>query len=240
MAKLINLIPNNNKPKQNEALEDMEVTLPAKMERFLDRTISIIKGYNLPRKKEQLVIAKILDALKLNPSELNQAVQKVKKYGVVTRQKTGNADHDWLGEATLIKSGREDLRKTDLKKDDLIYFHTSENERGMSMYTGTVIGRVSKIIGSKNVEVTAIGPSSKKGNVYKVERAEALLLPRKGKKIGVVAGYNYGAGSGSQGTFDYEGVVTDVDLNSATITIKGEDKKPVKVELKNIAKAFYL
>ena len=78
MAKLINLIPNNNKPKQNEALEDMDVTLPAKMDKFLERTIAIIKGYNLPRKKEQLVIAKILDALKLSPSELNQAVQKVK------------------------------------------------------------------------------------------------------------------------------------------------------------------
>ena len=146
-----------------------------------------------------------------------------------------------IQEATLIKSGREDLRKTDLKKDDLIYFHTSENERGMSMYTGTIIGRVSKVIGSKNVEVTAIGPASKKGNVYKVERREALLLPRKGKKIGVTAGYDYGAGSGSQGTFDYEGVVTDVDLNSATISIKGEgDKKAVKIQLKDIAKAFYL
>lgn len=99
MAKLINLIPNNQKPKRNEALEDMDVSLPVKMDKFLERTIAIIKGYNLPRKKEQLVIARILDALKLSPSELNQAVQKVKKYGVVTRQKTGNADHDYLGEA---------------------------------------------------------------------------------------------------------------------------------------------
>jgi len=145
-----------------------------------------------------------------------------------------------IQEATLIKSGREDLRKTDLKKDDLIYFHQSENERGMSMYTGTVIGRVSKVVGSKNVEVTAIGPASKKGNVYKVERREALLLPRKGKKIGITAGYDYGAGSGSQGQFDLEGEVTDVDLNSATITIKTEDKKSVKVKLIVIEKAFYL
>lgn len=161
-------------------------------------------------------------------------------YTLLFKKKTMIRLKSLLKEATLIKSGREDLRKTALKKDDLVYFHQSENERGMSMYTGTVIGRVSKILGSKNVEVTAIGPASKKGDVYKVERAEALLLPRKGKKIGVVAGYDYGAGSGSQGTFDYEGVVTDVDLNSATITIKGEDKKPVKIELKNIAKAFYL
>ena len=98
MAKLINLIPNNNKPKQNEALEDMDVALPAKMDKFLEKTIAVIKSYNLPRKKEQLVIARILDALKLTPSELNQAVQKVKKYGVVTRQRTGNDEHDWMGE----------------------------------------------------------------------------------------------------------------------------------------------
>ena len=98
MAKLINLIPNNNKPKQNEALEDMEVALPARVDKFLERTIQVLKSYNLPKKKEQLVIARILDALKLSPSELTQAVQKVKKYGVVTRQKTGNADHDWMGE----------------------------------------------------------------------------------------------------------------------------------------------
>lgn len=98
MAKLINLIPNNNKPKQNEALEDMDVSLPGKVEKFLDRAVSIIKGYNLPRKKEQLVIAKIVDSMKLSTSELNQAVQKLKKYGVVTRKKTGNDDHDWMGE----------------------------------------------------------------------------------------------------------------------------------------------
>jgi len=99
MAKLINLLPKNQKPKTNESLEDMEtVSLPTTMERFLDKTIGIIKGYNLPRKKEQLVVAKILDALKLTPSELQQAVQKVKKYKVVTREKTGNDEHDWMGE----------------------------------------------------------------------------------------------------------------------------------------------
>ena len=244
MAKLINLIPTNHKPKQNEALEDMDVALPTKVEKFLERLVQTIKSYNLPKKKEQAVIARVMDSMGITTSELNQAVQKLKKYDVVKRQRTGNDDHDFMGEtlneATLIKSGREDLRKTDLKKDDLIYFHQSENERGMSMYTGTVIGRVSKVVGSKNVEVTAIGPASKKGNVYKVERREALLLPRKGKKIGITAGYDYGAGSGSQGQFDIEGEVTDVDLNSATITIKKEDKKSVKVKLIDIEKAFYL
>ena len=82
MAKLINLIP-NNKPKQNEALEDMEVALPSKVERFLERLVQTIKSYNLPRKKEQAVIARVIDALQINPSELTQTVQKLKKYGVI-------------------------------------------------------------------------------------------------------------------------------------------------------------
>lgn len=133
MAKLINLIPNNNKPKQNEALEDMDVALPAKMEKFLDRTIQIIKGYNLPRKKEQLVIAKILDALKLSPSELNQAVQKVKKYGVVTRQKTGNDDHDWMGE-NINEGPANHLRDIDFSDDELEFLMGLINNLGTGQH----------------------------------------------------------------------------------------------------------
>ena len=98
MAKLINLIPNNQKPKTNEALEDMEVALPSKVEKFLDRLIQTIKSYNLPKKKEQAVIARVMDAMGITSSELNQTVQKLKKYKVVTRQRTGNDDADWMGE----------------------------------------------------------------------------------------------------------------------------------------------
>ena len=99
MAKLINLIPNNNKPKQNEALADMDVALPAKVEKFLDRLVQTIKSYNLPKKKEQAVIARVMDAMGITSSELNQAVQKLKKYDVVKRQRTGNDDADWMGES---------------------------------------------------------------------------------------------------------------------------------------------
>jgi hypothetical protein len=56
------------------------------MERFLDKTIKIVKSYNLPRKKEQLVIAKMIDALGMNPSELAQVVSKLKKYDIVHRE----------------------------------------------------------------------------------------------------------------------------------------------------------
>lgn len=83
MAKLINLIPTNKVVKED--LEDMDVTIPSKVERFLDRALSVIKSYNLTRKKEQLVVAKLVDALGMSPQELQQAVQKLKKYKIVKR-----------------------------------------------------------------------------------------------------------------------------------------------------------
>jgi hypothetical protein len=83
MAKLINLIP--GKQIQKEELDDMEANLPAQMERFLDRAIRVIKGYNLSRRKEQFVIAKMIDALDMNPAELQQAVQKVKRNKIVKK-----------------------------------------------------------------------------------------------------------------------------------------------------------
>ena len=92
--KLINLIPISNnfttaevlsKEEFNEELEDMDVNLPSKVERFLDRALQVIKSYNLPRKKEQLVIAKMVDELGMTPSDLQQAVAKLKKYKIVKR-----------------------------------------------------------------------------------------------------------------------------------------------------------
>ena len=82
MAKLVNLIPGKE---IKEDLEDMDTAIPAKVERFLDRALSVIKSYNLSRKKEQLVVAKLIDALGMNPSELQQAVMKLKKYKIVKR-----------------------------------------------------------------------------------------------------------------------------------------------------------
>ena len=82
MAKLINLIPGRI---VKEDLEDMDVSIPSKVERFLDRALNVIKSYNLPRKKEQLVIAKLVDALGMTPQELSQAVQRLKKYKIVKR-----------------------------------------------------------------------------------------------------------------------------------------------------------
>ena len=80
--KLVNLVPGKE---IKEDLEDMDVVIPAKVERFLDRALNVIKSYNLSRKKEQLVVAKLIDALGMNPSELQQAVLKLKKYKIVKR-----------------------------------------------------------------------------------------------------------------------------------------------------------
>lgn len=96
MKKLKDLLPKTQKP-LNEAVEDMEVALPARVEKFLERLIQTIKSYNLPKKKEQAVIARVIDSLQITPSQLTQTVQKLKKYDVV-RKKTGNAEHDWMGE----------------------------------------------------------------------------------------------------------------------------------------------
>lgn len=83
MAKLVNLIPTNKVVKED--LEDMDVSIPSKVERFLDRALSVIKSYNLSKRKEQLVIAKLVDALGMSPQELSQAVQRLKKYKIVKR-----------------------------------------------------------------------------------------------------------------------------------------------------------
>jgi len=92
MAKLINLIPSNyteikvlSKQEMKEDLEDMDVSIPSKVERFLDRALQVIKSYNLPRRKEQLVIAKLVDALGMSPQDLQQAVTKLKKYKIVKK-----------------------------------------------------------------------------------------------------------------------------------------------------------
>ena len=92
MAKLVNFIPSNyttakviSKAEMDEELDDMDVSLPSSAERFLDRAIKALKGYNLNKRKEQYVIAKLIDALGMTPSELMQAVQKLKKNKIVNR-----------------------------------------------------------------------------------------------------------------------------------------------------------
>ena len=84
MAKLINLIPKNNITVK-ESLDDMDVTLPPQVDRFLEKLVSQIRGYSLPKRKEQLVIAKIIDALGLDKQQLMQAIQKIKKNDILKK-----------------------------------------------------------------------------------------------------------------------------------------------------------
>ena len=84
MAKLVNLIPKQNVVVK-ESIDDMDATLPAQVDRFLNRTVDIVRGYNLPKKKEQLIIAKIIDALGMDKSQLMQAIQKIKKNDILKK-----------------------------------------------------------------------------------------------------------------------------------------------------------
>jgi hypothetical protein len=68
-----------------ESLEDMDANLPSQVEKFLDRTINIIKGYSLSKKKEQLVIAKVIDALGMDKTQLSQTIQKIKKHDILKK-----------------------------------------------------------------------------------------------------------------------------------------------------------
>ena len=83
MAKLINLIP--NKELKKESIEDMDVNLPSKVDKFLERALQVIKSYSLTRKKEQLVMAKMVDALGMTPQDLAAAVQRLKKYKIAKK-----------------------------------------------------------------------------------------------------------------------------------------------------------
>jgi DNA-binding Lrp family transcriptional regulator len=79
----------------------MDVSLPSSVERFLDRAVRALKGYNLNKRKEQYVIAKLIDALGMTPSELMQSVQKLKKNKIVKREHTIKLK-DLLKEASFL------------------------------------------------------------------------------------------------------------------------------------------
>jgi len=94
MAKLTQFIPigmgslkkeNITNRIQKEELEDMDVSLPPQVDRFLGKLVDQIKGYSLPKKKEQLIVAKIIDALGMDRQQLMMAIAKIKKSGVLKK-----------------------------------------------------------------------------------------------------------------------------------------------------------
>ena len=83
MAKLVNLIPGRQITK--EQLDDFDTNLPTNVKRFLDKVVSQLKSYSLPRKKEILVLATIIDALGMDKMELMGYVQKIKKSDILNK-----------------------------------------------------------------------------------------------------------------------------------------------------------
>jgi hypothetical protein len=88
MAKLVNFIPGRNaapKPTIKEALDDLDTNLPVSIERYLDKMVAQIKGMSLSRKKEILVLAKVIDAMGIDKQEMMRYVSKIKKNDILKK-----------------------------------------------------------------------------------------------------------------------------------------------------------
>jgi hypothetical protein len=141
-----------------------------------------------------------------------------------------------LSEATLISKGKQTGAPAEIKVNDYVRWYNAENERGMSMITGVFIGKVVKILGSKNMQVEVVSPSKDAGDIYKVTKNECLRIPRVGETISATVGYDGGAGSGSQGTADIRGTVAKVDLEKQTISVKSEEGKVMNLKVGDLSK----
>ena len=82
--KLINLLP-GKQVNVKESIDDLDTTLPQSVERYLDRMVNQIKGMNLNRKKEILVLAKVIDAMGMDKNELMRYIQKIKKNDILNK-----------------------------------------------------------------------------------------------------------------------------------------------------------
>jgi AAA+ superfamily predicted ATPase len=82
--KLVDLVP--GKPMNvKESLEDLDTTLPVAVERYLDKMVAQIKGMSLSRKKEMLVLAKVIEAMGMDKQELMRYIQKIKKNDILAK-----------------------------------------------------------------------------------------------------------------------------------------------------------
>lgn len=85
--KLVDLVPGKpvNEKVVKEALDDLDTTLPQSVERYLDKMVSQIKGMNLNRKKEILVLAKVIDAMGIDKQEMMRYIQNIKKNDILKK-----------------------------------------------------------------------------------------------------------------------------------------------------------
>jgi hypothetical protein len=84
--KLVDLVPGkpiNEKKVVKETLDDLDTTLPQSVDRYLEKMVSQIKGMNLNRKKEILVLAKVIDSMGIDKQDLMRYIQKIKKNDIL-------------------------------------------------------------------------------------------------------------------------------------------------------------
>jgi hypothetical protein len=83
--KLVNLVPGKaiNDKVVKESLDDLDTNLPQALDRYLEKMVSQIKGMNLNRKKEILVLAKVIEAMGIDKQELMRYIQNIKKNDIL-------------------------------------------------------------------------------------------------------------------------------------------------------------
>ena len=137
-------------------------------------------------------------------------------------------------DATLIKKNSPLGNEKPLEVGDLIMWDklNYSNDRGMGpTVMGKIIGKVVKILGSANLQAEEINT----GDLYKVSFRELTRIPSVGDKIEVTSYYNYGAGSGSQGSNRISGIVKKVNLGSMTLMLQPENSdKTFKVSMTDL------
>lgn len=82
--KLVNLVP-GKQVNVKESIDDLDTTLPQSVDRYLERMVTQIKGMNLNRKKEVLVLAKVIDAMGIDKNDLMRYIQKIKKNDILNK-----------------------------------------------------------------------------------------------------------------------------------------------------------
>jgi hypothetical protein len=197
------------KANENVSAELPKATIPSNVNSKITQAMNMISNAKLnPAQKLQL-IAKMVDGLGLDKSQLGTIANK-------------------------IRSKMESVNE-DFSKGELVWFNRGQNERGMTIST-PVVGRLSKIVGSKNVEIQVISPSNSKGDIFTTDKNSLKMFPQKGKKVRMDVVMNGGQGSGSQSFDEIEGVVVSADPNTKQIVIKNKEGKNVKLHLYNILK----
>jgi hypothetical protein len=123
--------------------------------------------------------------------------------------------------ATMIRQNPSLPSEKSLQVGDLIMWNTFRfNQSGMGREVdNTIMGKVVKILGSANVQAEDI----KTGNLFKVSFKELTRVPNKGDRIEAVYSYDYGVGSGSQGSNKISGIVTNVNTENKMLTLKSEE-----------------